>query len=115
MPMSGVMSHSEGADSEERIDRGTLMALFAMGLAVFAVANDFTALTVALPRIEHQFNADVSTVQWVINAFASGMQSGFRVAAALAAAGFLVAVGFIDGRLRVRPGRRVSEVSAEAT
>ena len=64
------MAHSEEAGSEDRIDRGTLMALFAMGLAVFAVANDFTALTVALPKIEHEFNADVSTVQWVINAYA---------------------------------------------
>jgi EmrB/QacA subfamily drug resistance transporter len=41
-----------------------------MALAVFVVANDFTALSVALPQIEHQFNADVSTVQWVINAYA---------------------------------------------
>lgn len=47
-----------------------MMALVAMGLAVFVVANDFTALSVALPKIEHEFNADVSTVQWVINAYA---------------------------------------------
>jgi predicted MFS family arabinose efflux permease len=40
------------------------MALVAMALAVFVVANDFTALSVALPQIEHDFNADVSTVQW---------------------------------------------------
>ena len=46
------------------------MALVAMALAVFVVANDFTALSVALPTIEHQFNADVSSVQWVINAYA---------------------------------------------
>lgn len=46
------------------------MALVAMGLAVFVVANDFTALSVALPTIERQYNADVSTVQWVINAYA---------------------------------------------
>ncbi|HET7717987.1 MAG TPA: DHA2 family efflux MFS transporter permease subunit, partial [Bauldia sp.] len=30
----------------------------------------FTALSVALPKIEHQFNADVDSVQWVINAYA---------------------------------------------
>ena len=46
------------------------MALVAMGLAVFVVANDFTALSVALPTIERQFHTDVSTAQWVINAYA---------------------------------------------
>src|SRR5437660_5705258 len=54
----------------DRLSRGTIMALVAMGLAVFVVANDFTALSVALPTIEHQYDADVSTVQWVINAYA---------------------------------------------
>ncbi len=46
------------------------MALVAMGLAVFVIANDFTAMSVALTQIEHDFNADVATVQWVINAYA---------------------------------------------
>ncbi|HEU4657719.1 MAG TPA: MFS transporter [Capillimicrobium sp.] len=46
------------------------MALLAMGLAVFVVANDFTALSVALPQIERDLDADVATVQWVINAYA---------------------------------------------
>jgi EmrB/QacA subfamily drug resistance transporter len=46
------------------------MALVAMALAVFVVANDFTALSVALPQIERQFDADVNSVQWVINAYA---------------------------------------------
>src|SRR5436305_10402454 len=41
-----------------------------MGVAVLLIANDFTALSVALPAIEKQFNTDVSTVQWVINAYA---------------------------------------------
>src|SRR5438309_1295268 len=54
----------------DRLSRGTVMALVAMGLAVFVVANDFTALSVALPVIERQFDADVSSVQWVINAYA---------------------------------------------
>ncbi len=48
---------------------GTLMALFAMGLAVFAIAIDSTALSVALPRIESDFRVNVSAVQWVINAY----------------------------------------------
>jgi EmrB/QacA subfamily drug resistance transporter len=46
------------------------MALVAMGLSVVIIANDFTALNVALPSIEKAFNTDVSTVQWVINAYA---------------------------------------------
>ncbi len=54
----------------DRLDAGTVAALAAMGLAVFVVANDFTALSVALPTIERQFNADVSSIQWVINAYA---------------------------------------------
>lgn len=54
----------------DTIGRGTFMALVAMGLAVFVIANDFTAMTVALTQIEHDFNSDVATVQWVINAYA---------------------------------------------
>ena len=41
-----------------------------MCLSVVILANDFTALNVALPSIEKAFNTDVSTVQWVINAYA---------------------------------------------
>ena len=52
------------------LDRGTLLALVAVALAVFVVANDFTSLSVALPAIEKEFDSDVSTVQWVINAYA---------------------------------------------
>lgn len=59
-----------GAKPSERLDRATIIALIAMGVAVLVVANDFTALSVALPAIERQFNTDVSTVQWVINAYA---------------------------------------------
>lgn len=52
------------------LDRGTLLALGAMALSVFVIANDVTALSVALPDIEQDFDSDVSTVQWVINAYA---------------------------------------------
>src|SRR5829696_726516 len=41
-----------------------------MAIAVFVIANDVTALSVALPQIEKDFDTDVSTVQWVINAYA---------------------------------------------
>jgi EmrB/QacA subfamily drug resistance transporter len=52
------------------MNRGTVPALIAMGLSVFILANDFSALNVALPAIERAFDTDVSTVQWVINAYA---------------------------------------------
>ncbi len=41
-----------------------------MALAVFVIANDVTSLTVALPQIEKDFDSDLGTVQWVINAYA---------------------------------------------
>lgn len=44
--------------------------MIAMGVAVLVVANDFTALSVALPAIEHDLHVDVTTVQWVINGYA---------------------------------------------
>jgi EmrB/QacA subfamily drug resistance transporter len=52
------------------LDRGTLLALGAMAMAVFVIANDITALSVALPDIEAEFDSDVTTSQWVINAYA---------------------------------------------
>src|SRR5207244_3765314 len=47
-----------------------VMPLVAMGLGVLILANDFSALNVALPQIERDFDAQVSTVQWVVNAYA---------------------------------------------
>ena len=52
------------------MNRGTVFALVAMGLSIVILAQDFTALNVALPSIEKAFDSDVSTVQWVINAYA---------------------------------------------
>jgi len=52
------------------VTRGTWLALGAMAISVFVIANDLTALSVALPDIEKDFDSDVSTVQWVINAYA---------------------------------------------
>lgn len=60
----------EGTTAPTAIGRATLLAIVALGLAVFAVANDFTAMSVALPTIEHDFDADVSLVQWVVNGYA---------------------------------------------
>jgi EmrB/QacA subfamily drug resistance transporter len=52
------------------LGRDVVMALVALALAVFVVANDFTALSVALPNMEGDLDSDVGTIQWVINAYA---------------------------------------------
>ena len=56
--------------AKDRLDKTTMLGLAAMALAVLVVANDFTALSVALPAMEKDFSADISTVQWVINGYA---------------------------------------------
>ena len=58
------------AEAPERLERSTVVALAAMAVAVFVIANDVTALSVALPDIESDLDADVGTVQWVISAYA---------------------------------------------
>src|SRR6266513_343427 len=63
------VSTTDAARRGERLEPGTAVALIAMGLGVLVIANDFTALNVALPAIEKDFNVDVGTVQWVINAY----------------------------------------------
>jgi EmrB/QacA subfamily drug resistance transporter len=52
------------------IERGTWLALIAMGIAVFVIANDFSAINVAIPQIESDFHTNVTTAQWVVNAYA---------------------------------------------
>jgi len=56
--------------AKERLSGEALLGLFAMALAVLVIANDFTALSVALPAIEKVFNSDVTTVQWIITGYA---------------------------------------------
>lgn len=58
------------AKAAERQESTPVLGLVAMGLAVLVIANDFTALSVALPAIEADFASDVTTVQWVINGYA---------------------------------------------
>ena len=41
-----------------------------MGLSVIVLANDFSAINVALPVMEGDFHTDINTLQWVINAYA---------------------------------------------
>jgi EmrB/QacA subfamily drug resistance transporter len=55
---------------EDRLDRSTMLAMVAMGLAVLIIANDFTALSVALPEMENDLDSTLTTVQWVINGYA---------------------------------------------
>ncbi len=61
-----------------------MLALFAMGLGVIVIANDFTALNVALPAMEQDFDVDVGTIQWTVNAYAlvfgMGLVTGGRLA-----------------------------------
>ncbi len=53
-----------------RLNGSTVLAIVAMSLCIFVVANDFVAMSVALPRMEEELNSDVSLLQWVINAYA---------------------------------------------
>ncbi|HVX33885.1 MAG TPA: MFS transporter [Solirubrobacterales bacterium] len=57
------------ADSSSS-SRTTWLALFAMAMAVVVIANDFTAINVALPTMERDFDTNIDTIQWVINAYA---------------------------------------------
>src|SRR5690348_5689512 len=41
-----------------------------MALGVFIIANDFTALSVAIPRIESALHTSLNRAQWVINGYA---------------------------------------------
>jgi EmrB/QacA subfamily drug resistance transporter len=52
------------------IGRTTWLALLAMGVSVIVIANDFSAINVALPTMEKDFDTNVNTIQWVINAYA---------------------------------------------
>jgi EmrB/QacA subfamily drug resistance transporter len=66
----GAGGTPRAAPAKEPFAPGTVMVLVAMGLGILLIANDFTALNVALPAIEEEFDVDVSTAQWVINAYA---------------------------------------------
>jgi EmrB/QacA subfamily drug resistance transporter len=41
-----------------------------MCMAAFVLANDFSAINVAIPQIEQDFDTTVTTTQWVVNAYA---------------------------------------------
>lgn len=71
-------------DDKPRLTRKQLIGMFALGVAVFIVANDFTAFSVALPAMEKSLKTDISTIQWVINGytliFAAFLVTGGRLA-----------------------------------
>jgi EmrB/QacA subfamily drug resistance transporter len=46
------------------------IALFALALSIIAIANDFTALNVMVPTFESEFDVNLTTAQWVLNAYA---------------------------------------------
>jgi EmrB/QacA subfamily drug resistance transporter len=57
-------------DASEKLDPTTKLALVALGLGVFVIANDFTALSVAIPQIERDLHTSLTDAQWVINGYA---------------------------------------------
>ena len=59
---------SEGGTTDDELQGGTLVALVAMALGIFVVANDFTALSVAIVDIEGDLDTTLNRAQWVINA-----------------------------------------------
>ena len=73
-----------------KLDKSTILAMVAMSLVVFVIANDFVAMSVALPRMEEDLNTDVSVLQWVINAYAVV----FGVLLILQGIGFWLSTGF---------------------
>lgn len=56
--------------SDLSLAKAEILGLAAMCLSVLVIANDFTALSVALPAMEADFDTDVTTVQWVITGYA---------------------------------------------
>jgi EmrB/QacA subfamily drug resistance transporter len=56
-------------DVGSRLDTATVVSLAAMALGIFVIANDFTALSVAVVPIENDLDSTLNRAQWVINAY----------------------------------------------
>jgi len=41
-----------------------------MSMSVLVIANDFSAVNVAIPTMEKDFGTNINTIQWVVNAYA---------------------------------------------
>ena len=59
-----------GEGQGQRLGARTWLALGAIVLGVFLIANDFTALSVAIPSIERELHTTVGKAQWVVNGYA---------------------------------------------
>jgi len=64
------MTDTASGEATEKIGKAQIFGLVAMCVGIFIVANDFTALSVAIPAIEKGFDVDITTAQWVINGYA---------------------------------------------
>ncbi|WP_226642960.1 MFS transporter [Microbulbifer variabilis] len=58
------------AVAKDALSRKQVVALTALTFAIFLIANDFTAFSVAIPAMQKHFHTDISTMQWVINGYA---------------------------------------------
>ena len=63
-------AHPNPCSEPDHLSKATILGMIAMGVAVLVVANNFTALSVALPAIEDDLHTKVATVQWGINGYA---------------------------------------------
>lgn len=66
LTITNLDGKNQGKDS---VTRKQILTFFAMGLGIFAVAMDITAINVAIPAIEKSFNTDVNTIQWLVNGY----------------------------------------------
>lgn len=64
------MTATDREHQTDKIGKDQVLGLIAMAVGVFIIANDFSALSVALPAMEKAYGVDVTTVQWVINGYA---------------------------------------------
>ncbi len=53
----------------ERLGGTAVLTIAALSLGIFTVANDFTALSVAVPRIEQDLDTTLNRAQWVVNGY----------------------------------------------
>lgn len=53
-----------------QIDSKNRLAFIAMSLAIIVIAYDFTAFSVAIPKISEEFNSTLNHSQWIFNGYA---------------------------------------------
>lgn len=82
-----------GAGPGAPLERSTVVALVAMALGVFVIANDFTALSVAVAPIEEDLDTTLNRAQWVINALLPEERAGLAGGLVIAVAGLGNAMG----------------------